>query len=98
MKKTDVSIAKSTGISLKDYRKELKRRKPKTVAKIRARWDFKLIKDVAELTYFIADHVNPRLEKLRRKNEYLIDGPEIQHEVMKLMAKVRRITQREKKS
>lgn len=81
----------------KAFFKEQRRKKPKTFAKIDKRWDIRMIEPVAD---FISDtimpNVNPRLKKLAKEDEYIINGPEIEAELWKLLKKVRKITQLEK--
>ena len=68
--------------------RDWKKRAPKGWAKAGRRWDIKMIPDVSDLTFFI-------LKQINWKNK-TVDGLEIEREVFKLLAKVRRITQREK--
>ncbi len=84
-------------MKLKDYIKKEKKRSPKTWARIGRRWDIKMIGPVDKFLHeVVLKNINPRLVKLARKDEFIFDGPTIEGELFKLLAKVRRITQKEK--
>jgi len=76
-------------MNLKQLKRKLKKRAPKAFKRAENDWYVKMIPSVSDLTFFILDQVD-------WKNK-TIDGPEIEQEVFKLLAKVRRITQYERK-
>ncbi len=83
-------------MNLKQFKSKIKKRSPKTFARVQKQWDYKMIGPVTDFVLAIEKHVNPRVIKLLRKHEYLYDGPEIEAELWKLLAKVRKMTQLEK--
>ena len=83
-------------MNVKQLKRRLKKRSPKTVARAEKRWDFKMIGDVTDFTFNLLEHVNPKAKAALEPEEWLIQGPEIEQELWKLLMKVRRITQREK--
>lgn len=82
--------------TIKQLKKKLKKRSPKAWAKAERQWDSKMIGDVADFITDIYKHINPKAQKAIKDFDWLYNGPEIEAELWKLLAKVRRITQREK--
>lgn len=83
--------------SPKQMMREQRRKKPKTFAAIDRRWDMKMLHDVMHFAMGTLKYVNPRLKKLARKEEWIIDANEVEHKLWPLLAKLRRITQAENK-
>ena len=75
--------------------REHRKKAPKTFAKLDKRWDIKMLDGVIDFTHTILRDVNPRLKKLAKKDEWIIDAPTIEEKLWPLLRKVRRITQNE---
>ena len=88
--KKQLQLSKPTS-SIGKLRKELRAKSPKTWAKIEKTWDYKMLTTVMDMVMSILDNVNPRLKKLARENEYIIQGGEIEDKVWKLLRTARRL-------
>lgn len=80
-----------------EKRKFKKKIGKKKYDEIQKRWDIKMIHPVSAFVFGIMKHVNPKLKKHLKKDEYLINGPEIEGELWTLLTKLRQITLREKR-
>lgn len=78
-------------MKLKSFIRQNRKKRPKTSAKIRARWDIKILGSVNRFVTSILDDVNPRLTALARDGEHIIDGPSIEEKVMELLRKARKL-------
>jgi hypothetical protein len=88
--KKQLKLSKSTS-SISGLKREFRNTHPKTVAKLEKRWDFKMLTPVMDTAMSILDNVNPRLKKLARKDEYIIQGGEIEEKIWKLLRTARRL-------
>lgn len=84
-------------MNLKQLKQKYKKRHPKAWHDAEKSWDYKMIGPVTNfICDTIFDNINPRLGKLAQPHEYIYNGPELERALWKLLAQVRRITQREK--
>lgn len=87
--KKQLKLSKPTNSSA--LKREFKKRYPKTSMRIEKKWDHKMLIPVMDFTMSILDNVNPRLKKLAKKDEYIIQGIEIEEKVWKLLKKARKL-------
>lgn len=88
--KKQLKLSKTTS-SISKLQKELRKKSPKTWAKLEKQWDSIMLVPVIDFVMSILDDVNPRLKKLAKKNEYIIKGNEIEEKVWKLLKIARRL-------
>lgn len=85
-----LKLSKSTS-SLIKLKRELRKKFPKTLSKVEAQWDYKMILPVMDFVFSLIDDINPRLKKLVKKDEYILQGEDIEAKVWKLLEKCRRL-------
>lgn len=88
--KKQLKLSKTTSSIIK-LKRDLRKKAPKTWAKLEKRWDSKMSIPVMDFVFSLLDNVNPRLKKLIKKDEYIIQGGEIEEKVWKLLEKCRRL-------
>ena len=83
-------------MEIKQLKRKLKKKRPKSWEKAGKHWEYKMIEDVSGFTFNLTKYINPKAKKAIKKNDWLYDGPEIECELNKLLKKVRKITLLEK--
>ena len=84
-------------MNLKQLKRKLKKKRPKSWEKAGKHWEVKMIKAVSDFTFNLEKYINPKAKKVLGKEEWLYNGPKIEYEITKLLKKVRRITLAEHK-
>lgn len=82
-------------VKLKEIRKQIQKRRPKTMADIQEHWDIKMLDAVMDFVYTTTQLINPKLLKYHKDGDYIIDGPEMEERLWKFCRKFRRIIQNE---